>query len=1005
MSFMYPWSLPMPGHLHILYNALEETVCKCEDTNSFLEDLRICENFCSNRDLRTLFSVACLPSSAKEEQTLAKHHPVIHVDWRWEFLSNALADLIPRIVMFQKYSSLEKIANCSPSMAKNSLLLSFAAVLDKPNLSPLCHLFFVFGKLLERYAHILESCWCHGHIWTSQTSGKRKAKLLIAESGHDRCFWKGRMAAWWVACGLDELLNAIHTCTSDQLQAQLDSAGDSKASLLDLNLCLRNRLFEVLVDKFGFWRHVPWKLIGVYYCCCGGTAAAAQALLHECVLEYDTAVADGLGHQLHRLAHIFLRPCSRCRREVDAFIEHGGALLDYPCLYAWLLQYALVGLVERCVEGLHARLKRLGKQSTYILPPYACALTRSEQTMALLRANSDFHAMCCRVWPRKTFLTGLLRLRGVVTSPLVGQYQKSSFLLKRVYQMTQEDQFRDIAAAQVARANWLVATTAARLVPQRLSDGAKSVVSYLKAAFQKGYYYSMSRELFENASSTTCKFEVTPALLQAFCALSKGSTVEFPVEHVNDHVFFQVINPRPEARHLLHAPHVQPVTTAINVFACALVSSKRQLSQVIVFNDFRSHQSLDMRALLADIGKSLACIYRWSTSKKAVFVKDKPVVMPALSVETQIGGARPRRSPANLDIVAGTVSTEVLQLAAQPMRLAPYMLGLWSMYKQAPPGGGDPQFTTAVQRGSVDASDGEIESALAKGVIISVGGGLLQLHRGAIQLSRLFLLAHPVQIYRGFFGADHFKSCKLDLIMQLLCGRWVPFAGEHLVNFTEESPKYFRCTVQRPLGYFVALLRIGTIFLKGISEVSHYMADAYYRCLVLLPNARLLALKNMETNFARDDCAAALADGGHELDTGGEESAPQLADAITLPALPVVYGEHALLPACQTIVPEHLWVRRLITNGSGTLCVKVYFDNCSHPSGVQRGWTDCHCDSNCIRYRRCTGSVEHFVAETYAWQLAAHDHHNVPYLCPHLECVPDEATVSSIRQSMDVRYF
>ena len=45
MSFMYPWSLPMPGHLHILYNALEETVCKCEDTNSFLEDLRIVRIF------------------------------------------------------------------------------------------------------------------------------------------------------------------------------------------------------------------------------------------------------------------------------------------------------------------------------------------------------------------------------------------------------------------------------------------------------------------------------------------------------------------------------------------------------------------------------------------------------------------------------------------------------------------------------------------------------------------------------------------------------------------------------------------------------------------------------------------------------------------------------------------------------------------------------------------------------------------------------------------------
>ena len=55
MSYMYPRCLAMPGHLHILFNALEEAVKSLSISAKFLERLRSLQSFLSNRQLRQRF--------------------------------------------------------------------------------------------------------------------------------------------------------------------------------------------------------------------------------------------------------------------------------------------------------------------------------------------------------------------------------------------------------------------------------------------------------------------------------------------------------------------------------------------------------------------------------------------------------------------------------------------------------------------------------------------------------------------------------------------------------------------------------------------------------------------------------------------------------------------------------------------------------------------------------------------------------------------------------------
>ncbi len=145
------------------------------------------------------------------------------------------------------------------------------------------------------------------------------------------------MGPWLAAVGLDEILNSIQTCSSD-LQQQLfgDVSCAARDGLLEELQGLRLSAHEALTEKFGSWRHVPWKALGGHYFCHGGLVEESQRVLAECCEEYDAAVDAGQGAMLHRIAHRIFRPSSSSRVDINRFVEDGGCLEERPFAYACL---------------------------------------------------------------------------------------------------------------------------------------------------------------------------------------------------------------------------------------------------------------------------------------------------------------------------------------------------------------------------------------------------------------------------------------------------------------------------------------------------------------------------------------------------------------------------------------------------------------------------------------------------------------------------------------------
>ena len=93
--------------------------------------------------------------------------------------------------------------------------------------------------------------------------------------------------------------------------------------------------------------------------------------------KYDDLVAAGLGCRLHPVAHRIFGTDTCCRRQLGQFCDdEGSRLRDFPIAFMIIFQYALLPLVGRRVEEMHAKLKRLAGRSTYIKPPAIAAPMR-----------------------------------------------------------------------------------------------------------------------------------------------------------------------------------------------------------------------------------------------------------------------------------------------------------------------------------------------------------------------------------------------------------------------------------------------------------------------------------------------------------------------------------------------------------------------------------------------------------------------------------------------------
>ena len=78
---MYPRDMHVPGHLHILYNALESAATQFPLPVKFRESLRVTQTFLSDTGLRGQGRASCLAGT--EAYGKCASYSTAHIDWRW----------------------------------------------------------------------------------------------------------------------------------------------------------------------------------------------------------------------------------------------------------------------------------------------------------------------------------------------------------------------------------------------------------------------------------------------------------------------------------------------------------------------------------------------------------------------------------------------------------------------------------------------------------------------------------------------------------------------------------------------------------------------------------------------------------------------------------------------------------------------------------------------------------------------------------------------------------
>ena len=258
---------------------------------------------------------------------------------------------------------------------------------------------------------------------------------------------------------------------------------------------LKAKLLESLAEKLDSWKHLPYRIIGVFWACTpGGTVERAKEILAECIAEYDAAIQAGLKDRLHRVAVRLLDVGGAIGRELLVWLESTLHLVEFPRAYCALLFYALLSLVERRIESIHAIIKKVGAHSTYVLPPYVCARVRESYNLGLLKTDKDFHTLCMRLWRQVSLLDSILRLR-LSRETLQGMNRREK--IQAVYQCDMGSEFADMEVPQFQKEHWAKSVPALAMWTETRVGLDKHYVAFCKQSFGESAYISLPEDLFQ----------------------------------------------------------------------------------------------------------------------------------------------------------------------------------------------------------------------------------------------------------------------------------------------------------------------------------------------------------------------------------------------------------------------------------------------------------------------------------------------------------------------------
>lgn len=701
----------------------------------------------------------------------------------------------------------------------------------------------------------------------------------------------------------------------------------------------------------------------------------------------------------------FFEEGSALRTQLIAFASGSERLEAYPFLYTELRSYALIPLVGRQVERVHADLKQVSKKKSHIAVPMASCLIRRDEVLAVMD-NGDFRSFVRSAWRQRDWTRRHLSLNYPCAKRWRIKLLGPVLTRSTWYQCSIASQFRDHSEQKRVAVEWSkIAKPILQPTVLPMSSEDRLLVEFMRAKFeQPRRVWSIPRMHVpgDPAFVPSAGAEGLP-----ICA-ALAQSLEAAVEPINQEVgtlfFFRIVSARPDAKRMLPIPHLIKSKGRVVVETCQLDGVRDGVVSLSMHG--RERRELDLCAMCNM--KVLSQLLCWGEEQL-----DSSITL-ALPAAASLGaiGALQAQALGPVPGVSGEAALVPLANSTKKGAQSQILSCLLDSGCTVDDGEYMPcmQVLERCPNASVDIADLLVASGTLVAQQDEFGEVAIAVDRSQLALDWSSRLASPDPILLLPVSDLSPHSSKIDMVLALLRDGWVAERRAPPLYADGADKRFAESMVHRSSLYFLCLLKAPDIFARGCPAIAHAMPHSYYMALWTMKDLTLLCarpdlyeLKDADFKLIMKGTHVpdklALHDGG-VADTLVAEDDGDVDDGDDLgQALAVL--EHAPgpveIPACALGLRDAVaeWA---IPVRFGAAVAR--FDLFSHASGIQRGYISCRFHQPCHKYTQVNRwpSKHALCAYLFAWEQLGEELTIEQHKAR--DCVPPQAAIDRIMAAL-----
>ena len=545
---LLPRALAMPGLLHIMFNALEESLVQIDEWKLMEKQLQAACHVVSDPSSQSLLLEKMFKDAPSHERGAIENFKTKLLSWRWQTLQEVVQQ------WFAVYPFLKE--RWDPSIfgdsANKYVDVVGGALNSSWHFSFLCWL-RMFTSCVGREATWFEGCFCHSNILSAHPNrwSRRKA-MREAGCPEGNCVWQGRRLPALALGHSAGLCQRVQNASSLDYTAVLLTCDRSESCrLAEIDFLAKSRFCQTIEQKFAPFTSLPYILVGAFGEYCGYPLASCKKAVRDAFEQYGNLRAL----ERDAVSSFFLETNAAVSQQPRDFAERADSSLhDYPDAFLFVRAHAFALCAERHTEGEHARLKFHAQRGyRFAGPVMVAARKRRAEIQDMIKNHVQWLA---EQWDTRSLFVILLEhvLPKAAITPL-----SFSQRCKRVYACGAEDHFADVSKwdkeADAFQKTLKKVQLSLEDAFQNLSGEAMQVVYFMKHFLPAGSFVSLPASLWKAATcpapskaseeaEAATETRWTPLRLEHALTSARLSSSQ----GLRGHVFFQLWMPTQKQR-------------------------------------------------------------------------------------------------------------------------------------------------------------------------------------------------------------------------------------------------------------------------------------------------------------------------------------------------------------------------------------------------------------------------------------------------------------------------